>query len=370
MKVCIVLSTRPEIIKLSPFINLLKKNREDFYLINTNQHSLKKMSKVFFDFFKIKDKIYNLKPSKKSQHTFLAQSINMISKILKSNRPDYLIVQGDTNTSLAGCLAASFINRSFSDKKKIKIAHIESGLRSFDDTMPEEINRKIIDRISNILFVPTKFDFNNLKKENCLKKKQVYILGNTITDVLKKYLPLSSKSQILNALKIKKKNFFLVTIHRPESVDNIKNLLKLNEIFESIIKKYDFQIIFPIHPRTKNMLNRYKINLNKNIKITEPLEYLDFLKLIKDTKLLLTDSGGLQEEASIIGTPCITLRTTTERQITIIKKVNFLGGYSKPKVMKAVDHFLNKKIKKINDFGSGKVTDKIYKILKFNKLKF
>tara|TARA_B100000579_G_scaffold427634_1_gene436544 strand:- start:1119 stop:2234 length:1116 start_codon:yes stop_codon:yes gene_type:complete len=366
MKFCIVLSTRPEIIKLSPFIESLRKNKDHFYLINTHQHSLKKMSKVFFDFFNIKEKIYNLKPSKKSQYVFLAESINMISKILKSNKPDYLIVQGDTNTSLAGCLAASFLNRGLTKKNKIKIVHIESGLRSFDDTMPEEINRKIIDKISNILFVPTKFDYRNLKRENCLKAKQVYIVGNTISDVLKKYLPLTSKSKILNKLKIKKKNFFLVTVHRPESVDNVINLIRLKKIFDSIIKKYDYSIIFPIHPRTKDMLSKYKIKFNKKIIITEPLEYLDFLKLIKDTKLLLTDSGGLQEEASIVGTPCITLRTTTERQITLIRKVNFLGGYDKLKVMKAINQFLNKKIKKLKDFGDGKVTNKIYKILKFN----
>lgn len=363
MKICIVLSTRPEIIKLSPFIEYLKKNRDYFYLINTNQHFLKRMSKVFFDFFKIKNKVYNLKPSKKSQSTFLSESINMISKILKSNKPDYLIVQGDTNTSLAGCLAASFLNRSLPNKNKIKIVHIESGLRSFDDTMPEEINRKIIDRISDILFVPTKFDYNNLKREDCLKEKKAYVVGNTISDVLKKYLPLTSKSKILDRLKINSKNFFLTTVHRPESVDNIKNLKKLNEIFETIIKRYDYSIIFPIHPRTKDMLNKYKIKLNDKIIITEPLEYLDFLKLIKDTKLLLTDSGGLQEEASIIGTPCVTLRTTTERQITLIKKVNFLGGYSKSNVIKAINYFLNKKVKKLKDFGNGKVSEKIYRIL-------
>ena len=363
MKICIVLSTRPEIIKLSPFINLLKKNKDYFYLVNTNQHSLKKMSKVFFDFFKIKNKIYNLNPSKKSQFIFLSESINMISKILKSNKPDYLVVQGDTNTSLAGCMAASFLNRSLNNKNKIKIVHIESGLRSFDDSMPEEINRKIIDRISNILFVPTKFDYNNLKREDCLKAKKVYIVGNTISDVIQKYLPLTSKSKILDRLKINRKNFFLTTVHRPESVDNVENLIKLNEIFEKIIKNYNHPIVFPIHPRTKDMINKYGIKLNNKIIITEPLEYLDFLKLIKDTKLLLTDSGGLQEEASIIGTPCITLRTTTERQITLIRKVNFLGGYNKSKVIKAINHFIKKKVKKLKDFGNGKVSNKIYKIL-------
>ena len=363
MKICIVLSTRPEIIKLSPVINILKRNKNNFYLINTNQHSIRNMSKIFFDFFKIKEKIYNLKPSKKSQYLFLSESINMISKILKINKPNYLIVQGDTNTSLAGCLAASFLNRGLDKKEKIKIAHIESGLRSFDDTMPEEINRKIIDRISNLLFIPTSFDYKNLKKEDCLKDKKTFLVGNTISDVIKKNLPLSKKSMILNKLKLKKKKFFLVTVHRPESVDNVKNLKKLNNIFEDIVKKYDYSVVFPIHPRTKDMLNKYKINLNKKIIITEPLEYLDFLKLIKDTRLLLTDSGGLQEEASIIGTPCITLRTTTERQVTLKEKTNILTGYDILKVNKAIKYFLHKKIKPSKVFGDGFVANKIVKII-------
>ena len=367
MKICIVLSTRPEIIKLSPLIHNLKKHGDKFYLINTNQHSLKKMSKVFFDFFRIKEKTYNLKPSKKTQGIFLSESIKHISNILQSNRPDFLIVQGDTNTSLAGCVAASLLNRNLQNENKIKIIHIEAGLRSFDDNMPEEVNRKIIDRLSNILFVPTKFDFNNLKKENCLFSKDVYVVGNTISDVLKKYLPLSKKSNIKKSLKIEKKKFFLVTVHRPESVDHVGNLTKLLKTFEALFGIYNLPIIFPIHPRTKNIIKKMNIKFNKGIKVIEPLEYLDFLNLIEDSKLILTDSGGLQEEAAIIGTPCVTLRTTTERQITLIKKVNYLAGYNKKKIIDSVKRFDKKKIRKLKDFGNGNVSKIIYDKLKLLK---
>ncbi len=366
MKICIVLSTRPEIIKLSSLIDILKKNEEDFYLINTNQHSINKMSKIFFDFFNIKGKIFNIKPSRKTQYSFLSDSVKLIGKNLLLNKPNYLIVQGDTNTSLAGCLAASLINRNLSNKSKINIAHIESGLRSFDDTMPEEINRKLIDKMSNFLFIPTKFDFNNLKRENCLKDKKYYIVGNTISDVLKKYLPLTSNSKILKKLNINKKNYFLITMHRPESVDILKNLKKLNKILDEVIKRFDIPVIFPIHPRTKNMFEKFKLKLNKKVLIIDPLQYLDFLELMKNSKLLLTDSGGLQEEAAIIGVPCITLRTTTERQISVIKKVNYIAGYDKSSVIKGINFFNKKKIKSIKDFGNGKVSDKIYKFLKRN----
>jgi UDP-N-acetylglucosamine 2-epimerase (non-hydrolysing) len=368
MNFCIVLSTRPEIIKLSPIIEKLKVNRDKYYLINTNQHTLKKMSKVFFDFFKISGKIYNIKLVKNSQNSFFPNAINEINKILKKNKPDFLIVQGDTNTSLAGSIAASLFNRNLINEKKIKIVHIESGLRSFDNNMPEEVNRKIIDQLSDVLFIPTKFDFNNLKKENCLNEKQAFITGNTISDVLKKYIPIAQNVKILEKLNLDKKNFFLVTLHRPESVDLKKNLISLFKTFNILVSKYDKPIIFPIHPRTKDKIKKLKLKIDKRIKIIEPLEYLSFLKLMKECKIILTDSGGIQEEASIIGIPCITLRTSTERQITLIKKVNIMTGYNQRKIINAVKIFENKKILKIKDFGTGYVTDKIYnKLLKIKK---
>ena len=364
MKICIVLSTRPEIIKLSPLINKLTAQKDKFYLINTNQHFLNNMSKVFFDFFKIKGKIYNINPSKKSQVTFFSDSIKIMEKILKNNTPNFLIVQGDTNTGLAGCMAASLVNRNLEKKHKIKIVHIEAGLRSFDNTMPEEINRKIIDQMSDILFPPTKFDFNNLRLDNCLKSKKIFVVGNTISDVLKKYIPVAKKVEILDKLKITKKKYFLVTLHRPESVDIKKNLSSLLKTFRALQKKYDYPIIFPIHPRTKDKIKKLKLSFDRSIKIIEPLNYLEFLRLMKDSKLILSDSGGLQEEASILGVPCITLRTTTERQITVIRNVNIIAGYNQDKILSAVKKFHNKKIKKIKDFGNGDVTNKIYKIMK------
>ncbi len=363
MNFCIVLSTRPEIIKLSPLIKKLTQQKNKYYLINTNQHFLNNMSKVFFDFFKISGKIFNINPDKKSQVTFFSDSIKSIEKILKKNTPNFLIVQGDTNTGLAGCMAASLVNRNLENKSKIKIVHIESGLRSFDDTMPEEINRKIIDQMSDILFPPTKFDFNNLKRDNCLKSKKIFIVGNTISDVLKKYSPSADKVKILQKLKLQKRKYFLVTLHRPESVDIKKNLTSLFKTFKALYKKYKYPIIFPIHPRTKDKVKKLNLSFDKSIKIIEPLDYLDFLKLMKDSKLILSDSGGLQEEASILGVPCITLRTTTERQITIIRNVNIMTGYNHKNILNAVKKFHEKKIKKIKDFGSGNVTNKIYKKL-------
>lgn len=366
MKICIVLSTRPEIIKLAPLIKLFRLKKENFFLINTNQHYLNMMSNIFFKYFNIPNPKYNIKASAKTHGIFFSKTIKEIEKILFKEKPNFLIVQGDTNTALAGCLAASLYNRKFSTKyKKIKVVHVESGLRSFDDKMPEEVNRKLIDHLSNILFPPTDIDLKNLKNEN-IKDKKIYKVGNTISDTIKMYLPKIKKNKILNKLNLRRKNFFLLTLHRPESVDNIKNLIKLLFIFQKISNKLNKQFIFPVHPRTQKILNKIKNKKFSNIKFLSPLNYLDFMKLLLDANIVYTDSGGIQEEASIIGVPCITLRTTTERQITVRKKVNILCGYEYKKIFNASKKFNEKKIDKNKFFGNGNVSELIYKKLKAN----
>lgn len=366
MKTCIVLSTRPEIIKLAPLIKLFRLKKENFFLINTNQHYLNMMSDIFFKYFNIPNPKYNIKASAKTHGTFFSKTIKEIEKILFKEKPNFLIVQGDTNTALAGCLAASLYNRKFSAKyKNIKVVHVESGLRSFDDKMPEEVNRKLIDHLSNILFPPTDIDLKNLKNEN-IKDKKIYKVGNTISDTIKMYLPKIKKNKILNKFNLRRKNYFLLTLHRPESVDNIKKLSKLLFIFQKISNKLNKQFIFPVHPRTQKILNKIKNKKFSNIKFLSPLNYLDFMKLLVDANIVYTDSGGIQEEASIIGVPCITLRTTTERQITVRKKVNILCGYEYKKIFNASKKFNEKKINKNKFFGNGNVSELIYKKLKVN----
>tara|TARA_Y100001970_G_C14213297_1_gene848170 strand:- start:388 stop:1500 length:1113 start_codon:yes stop_codon:yes gene_type:complete len=366
MKICIVLSTRPEIIKLAPLIKILKKNKNNFFLINTNQHYLNLMSKVFFDFFKIPKPKYYINASTKTHGIFFSKTINEIEKILFKEKPDYLIVQGDTNTALAGCLAGTMFNRKFiNNNNKLKIVHVESGLRSFDEKMPEETNRKLIDHLSDILFPPTYIDLKNLKNEK-LSHKTIYKVGNTISDVLKVYLPKLKKNRILEKLNIKRKNFFLVTIHRAECVDNIKNIKLILNTFEKIGKIYKKKFIFSVHPRTQKILKNLN---NKNLKFVnflKPLEYLDFIKLMIESRIVFTDSGGIQEEASMLGVSCITLRTSTERQITLIKKTNIITGYNQNKIIYAAKKFYNKKMKKYKFFGNGDVSKKIYKKLKSN----
>ena len=364
MKVCIVLSTRPEIIKLSPLIQIFKKKKINFFIVNTNQHYNKLMSKVFFDFFGLPKPKYNVRANSKKNENFFSKALNGIEKILLKEKPDKLVVQGDTNTALAGCLGASIFNRKIKFKdQKIKIIHIESGLRSFDNTMPEEINRKLIDQLSDILFVPTAFDINNLKKENLIRGKKIYKVGNTISDVIKKVKPVLKKKDFLMKKKLKENDYFLLTLHRPETVDDSRKLKNLILIFERIGQKFNKKIVFPIHPRTQKIIKNISIKRIKYLEFTKPLNFIDFISLMYKSKLVLTDSGGIQEETSLLGIPCITVRTSTERQPSIMKKTNILTGYDYKKIRNAINYFYKKKVKPSKIFGDGKVSIKIFKTL-------
>jgi len=365
MKICIVLSTRPEIIKLAKLIRILRQNKIQFFLINTNQHYINLMSDIFFKYFKIPKPKYNIQAKSKTYGGFFSKTIKNIEDILHKERPNFLIVQGDTNTAFAGCFAASIFNRKYyDDEKKIKIIHIEAGLRSFDERMPEEINRKLIDQLSNILFAPTKFDFENLKKERLTLNKKIFTVGNTISDILKENIPLTKKNSILKILNIKKKDFYLITLHRPETVDNPKKFHKLLLDFEKIGKKFQTNFLFPLHPRTKNIVKQLRLKKLNYIQFTRPLEFIDFLTLMNNCKIIFTDSGGIQEESSLLGVPCITIRTTTERQLSIINKSNLLTGYNYEKILRAVFYFNNNSLKPSNTFGDGKVSQRIFNILK------
>ena len=362
MKICIVLSTRPEIIKLAPLIEAFTKKKINFFLVNTNQHYSKNMSKVFFDFFKIKYPKYNINANSSKEGDFFAKAVSGVERILYKEKPNFLIIQGDTNTALAGCFAASVYNRR--QDKKINIVHVEAGLRSFDNNMPEEINRKLIDQMSNTLFVPTKFDLENLKSEDIMLDKKIFITGNTISDIVKNYLPLIKKNNILEMFQIFKKEYFLLTLHRPESVDDASKFKKLILNINKIGKKFNIQFLFPVHPRTEKIIKKIEVKQFKNIIFSKPLNFLDFLTIMNNSKIIFTDSGGIQEESSLLGVPCITLRNSTERQLSVIKKCNILTGYDYKKIFKAVMYFNKNKIKAQKIFGDGKVSDRILNTLK------
>ncbi|EHP83726.1 non-hydrolyzing UDP-N-acetylglucosamine 2-epimerase [Methanotorris formicicus] len=360
MKISVILGTRPEIIKLSPIIRKLEKINVDWHIIHTNQHYSENMDRIFFEELNLPKPKYNLNIGSGTHGEQTGKMMIEIEKVILKENPDVVIVQGDTNTVLSGSLVAS--------KLKIKVAHVEAGLRSYDKTMPEEINRVLTDHISDYLFAPTEEAKNNLLKEG-IENNKIFVVGNTIVDATLQNLELAEKNEYINQFLKNITNgegYFLLTLHRAENVDNKERLKNIINAITKITEIYDKDIIFPIHPRTKKRLKEFNLFeklKNNKIKIIEPVGYLEFLILEKNAELILTDSGGIQEESCILKVPCVTLRYNTERPETLKVGSNILVGDDKNKIINAVELMLNKKRTWENPFGDGKSGERIVGIL-------
>ncbi|WP_457753166.1 non-hydrolyzing UDP-N-acetylglucosamine 2-epimerase [Thermococcus sp.] len=360
MKPAFVFGTRPEIIKLAPVIREFEKRGVKPLLIHTGQHYDYEMSKIFLEELELNSIDYHLEVGSGTQAEQTGISMIKIEKVLIKEKPDVTLVQGDTNTVLAGALA--------SVKLKIPVAHVEAGLRSFDRTMPEEINRILVDHASEVLFAPTEKAKKNLENEGI--REGVYVVGNTIVDtVLQNSEIAERKSGILEKLGLKPKGYILITAHRAENTDSKENLEKLVDILEAL----PIKAVYPMHPRTRNRLKEFglweRISKIENLIITQPLGYVDFLKLQKNAKIVMTDSGGLQEESIILNVPCLTLRYNTERPETVEAGGNILVGLEKDRALHYVNKLLNDKefYEKMasadNPLGDGEAGERIVKIL-------
>lgn len=360
IKVSIIVGTRPQLIKISPLIQKIKEDRKiELQFINTGQHYDQNMDEIFLTELNLTNATYlNLDVKNLTPVELIGKLMISLEDKLKSFKPDFVIVIGDTNSALAGAITAS--------KLGIPLGHIEAGLRSFDRNMPEEINRVVIDHISDILFAPTKNAVENLKKEGISDEKIKFVYDITV-DVLHKNREISEKkSKIIEKLNLSGKDFVLATAHRQESVD-FKERLEI--IVDSLIEiSKEKTVVFPVHPRTvKNLktFNLYgELANEKNIILLEPVGYFDFLALLSKASCIITDSGGIQKEALILGTPCITIRTTTEWTETIETNANILVGYEKERIinevkLRATQDFKNF-VKNINNpYGDGKTSDRI-----------
>ncbi len=316
-KILIVVGTRPNFIKVTQF----KKNCNAYQhleckIVHTGQHYDAKMADVFFDQFELRPDFF-LNISNTSANTQMAEIMIGLEKVCKEYLPDLMIVVGDVNSTFAAALTAN--------KMGIKIAHLESGLRSLDRTMPEEINRLLTDEISDYFFVTEQSGYDNLLKEG-KTESQIYFVGNTMIDTMVAFESEIGKNKILEELDLQQNQFVLMTIHRPATVDNNDELKKLLSLIEVVSSKY--KIVFPIHPRTISNLKKFNLYerflSNTNLVISEPLDYFSFQKLIKDCFFILTDSGGIQEESTFRLKPCITLRPNTERPSTVDIGTNIL----------------------------------------------
>ena len=328
MKFCLILGTRPEIIKFSPVIRELEKRKLDFFVIHTGQHYSYEMDKIFFEELNLPTVKYNLQVGSGNHGVQTGKMLEGIENILLKEKPDVVLVQGDTNSVLAGALAAS--------KLHIKVAHVEAGLRSFDRRMPEEANRILADQISDFLFAPTGISLQNLKNENITQvdliglngkfKQKAYDVGNTIVDATRQNLELARKNKmsILKSIGVESGKYVLLTSHRAENVDNIDFLKNLCNLIDYIKTKHDLTVVWPIHPRTVKKLAEF--DMTPNAKLIDPLGYLEFLVLESSSKINVTDSGGVQEESCILGIPAITIRVSTDRPETVKVGANEIAG--------------------------------------------
>lgn len=355
-KICIVMGTRPEIIKLAPIIRELKQQNLEFEVIYTNQHYDYKLSTIFFKELKLDQPNYNLKIGKGSQGHQTGESIIRIEKILMKNPPKLVLVQGDTNSTLAGAIAAL--------KLHIKIGHIESGLRSYDYRMPEEHNRRMIDHVSNLLFAPTEKSLEILKRENVWGK--IFKTGNTIIDACIQHFDYAERqSNIIN--KIPFESFVLVTSHRAENVDDPEILNNLVDTFLDI----PLNLVFPVHPRTLIRLKEFnlynKLHRSKNILLIPPVGYFDLLMLMYKCDFIITDSGGIQEEATAPNIRKFTfvIRESSDRPESCEIGFSELVGTKKNKITNAITKFIEhpKKLPDKSPFGDGKASKKIISII-------
>ena len=358
MRIAIVLGTRPEIIKLSPIIRELEKQHIDFFILHTGQHYSYNMDKVFFKQLQLPEPKHNLDVGSGPHGKQTGQMLIGIEEILQQENPDIILVEGDTNTVLAGALAAT--------KLGVKVGHVEAGLRSYGRQMPEEINRTLTDHCSDYLFAPTEKSTKTLLQEG-IDKKRIFTVGNTIVDAVIQNLKITqTKSKIIETLNIKAENYMLATSHRQENVDDKIRFKGIIKGLQQVQKHFNMPIIYPIHPRAKKQLKTFDMD-TKSLTLTAPLDYLEFLNLESKAKLVLTDSGGVQEETCILGVPCITLRDNTERPETIDVGANKLAGTNPNKILNAAKTTLSSKNKWKNPFGDGKTSQRIIDILK-NKL--
>ena len=353
VKVLSVVGARPNFVKLAGVEPWFSK-MFDHVVVHTGQHYDYELSRVFFEHLDIREPDYYLGVGSGSHGYQIGEIVKRLEEVLFKERPDLVVVYGDTNSTLAGALAAV--------KAGFRVAHVEAGLRSFDMSMPEEVNRRVTDHVSYLLFAPTENAVRNLKRENVLGK--IYLTGDVHVDVLNRWMPIVDKrSRILDLLDIDPGEYIVVTVHRAENTDNPVNLGNIVKALLNI----PYRIVFPVHPRTRNALGRMgllrKLEESENIVLTKPLGYIDFIKMVKHSWKVITDSGGVQREAYLLGIPCIVLRDRTEWVELVEAGWVKLVGTDPDKIVKSVEEFEPKESKP-GLLGDGRAGERIASIIK------
>jgi UDP-N-acetylglucosamine 2-epimerase (non-hydrolysing) len=357
--IAFVVGARPNFIKVAPILKEVEHNpRFRSVLIHTGQHFDNEMSQLFFRDLKMRKPDYNLDINGSSHAELTAKMLVRLESILIQLKPDIVVVVGDVDSTLAASLAAA--------KLCIPIAHVEAGLRSFDREMPEEINRIVTDRLSELLFIHSEDAKTNLLKEG-ISSSKIFYTGNIMIDMLKLMLNKIKGNAVLKKYHLTKTNYSLLTLHRPSNVDNREIFIKILKTVVQVSKK--LPIVFPVHPRTAAQLKKFRFNRilsNTGVITMGPLGYVENLGLLKDSKFVLTDSGGIQEETTYLGIPCLTLRKNTERPVTVEIGTNIIVDTDKNKILFEVEKILDSRYKKgkIPRYWDGHTAERIVKVLK------
>lgn len=366
MKIALVVGARPNFMKVGPVYFALKKHSAyNPLLVHTGQHYDENLSQIFFQQLEFPEPDNYLGVGSGLHGEQTAKVMIAFEKFLLEKKPDFVLVAGDVNSTIACAIDAV--------KLHIPVAHLEAGLRSFDRRMPEEINRIVTDCVSSILLTPSKDADVNLRNEGVSEEK-IFFVGNAMIDSLRKHEEKAEVSRILDDLKLSPHSYALITLHRPSNVDDRSNFDIILSAFQDISS--DLSLIFPIHPRSKKQLKKFdllgKAESISNLHLLDPVGYLDFLKLEKNAKVVLTDSGGIQEETTVFNVPCLTLRENTERPITIKLGTNQLVNINKDEIVQNVDDILqgNSKMGTIPPLWDGHTAERVVDVFNNFDYKF
>jgi UDP-N-acetylglucosamine 2-epimerase (non-hydrolysing) len=358
LKVICVCGARPNFMKIAPLVDVLRRTPAvEALLVHTGQHYDERMSRSFFGDLGIPEPDLNLEVGSCSHAVQTAEVMKRFEPVCLEQRPHWVIVVGDVNSTLAAALTAC--------KLDIKVAHVEAGLRSFDRSMPEEINRVLTDAVSDLLFVTEASGVTNLRSEGVAEEK-IHLVGNVMIDTLLRSRARADHSTILRDLQLVPAEYAVVTLHRPSNVDERRSFAPILDALETI--SLDLPVAFPIHPRSRKSLETLGLSQRVSegrVRLLEPLGYLDFLKLMAHSAVVLTDSGGIQEETTILGVPCLTLRNNTERPITIQQGTNRLAGTTTEGILRAYQEVRKSATKPVRppDLWDGHAAERIVEVL-------
>jgi UDP-N-acetylglucosamine 2-epimerase (non-hydrolysing) len=353
-----VLGTRPEIIKLSPVIRECDRRGVEFTILHTGQHYSEELDEIFFTDLGLPAPDDNLGVGSKPQGRQTGEMIAGIEEILTRDEPDVVLVQGDTNSVLAGAIAVSKL-------PDIELGHVEAGLRSFDREMPEEINRRLTDHVSEYLFAPTEEASRNLTNEG-LSPDRITVTGNTIVDAVQDHMQVARDERDLRERFDLGNRFGLLTAHRQENVDDSERFQSLLDGVGQAADAHEMPVLYPIHPRARQRIEEYDLDVPSRISVVEPLDFLDFLAAEDEATVVFTDSGGVQEETCILGTPCVTLRDNTERPETVEVGSNRVVGVEPESIQAGVAEMLDVETSWENPFGDGAAAERILDVIEAN----